>query len=433
MHKLILEAQEALALQFAELDKIAYHNQKKVLEAFIDNKVSASHFVQTTGYGYGDRGREVLNNVFAQSLGAKGLSLKAIVSSSLASGTHALAVALFGMLRPGDIMLSVSGKPYDTLEKVIGLDKGLKQGGKQGGEAACGSLKEYGVGYKQIDLIGGCLNIKQIIKEIKGKSASKIKLLYLQRSRGYEWRDSISIAQIGELTKALKQNNISLPLMVDNCYGEFTNIKEPTDVGADIIVGSLIKNAGGGLVATGGYIVGKEKWVNKIANRLTAPGLALEVGSNAAGYQYLFQGLFIASHTTVQALKGNLLLGYVLESLGFETHPSVKKDFDPTKDFDFIRSVKFDTPNRLIDFCQLVQHVSPVDAYVTPESFAMPGYPNDVIMAGGTFVQGATSELSADAPIRPPYIAYIQGGLTYQHILYLAEKIIEKFAKGSKV
>ncbi len=398
---LIENTENELAEQFHLIEKIAYENQCKVMRAFQKNKIALRHFVSSTGYGYGDEGRDTLNALFADIFGAEA----ALVSPNILSGTHALTVGLFGLLRTGDTLLSVSGNPYDTLQDVIsGTD--------------IGSLADYGIRFKKCDLLGCDFNYEQIRAELNDPS---VKVVFIQRSRGYEWRDALSEAQIQKVCAFVRSCGFEGCIFVDNCYGEFVESNEPTQNGADIAVGSLIKNIGGGLAPTGGYIIGKRKYVDKIAGRLTAPSIGAEVGSYAFGYQYFYEGVFFAPHVVCQALKGGLLIGSCLEKLGFETSPSVR-----TLPYDITRAIRFHTRDELIGFIQAVQEASPVDSFVTLEPWDMPGYNDQVIMAAGTFVQGASIELSADAPVKEPYIAYFQGGLTYEHCKYALTKILEK-------
>lgn len=392
-YEAVKTAEIKLAAQFKELDEIAFSNQLKVLNAFQEEGVQARHFSQTSGYGYDDVGRDALNRIYARVFNAEA----ALVSPLIVSGTHCLTLALFGLLRPGDTMLAISGKPYDTLNEVIcGND--------------IGSLKDFGINYRQIDLINGEFDDKLIADAIN--SDASIKLVFIGRSRGYEWRDALSIDQIKkiiEVIRAVKTDQITV--MVDNCYGEFIDIREPIEVGADIVAGSLIKNPGGGIAPTGGYICGKAKAIEQISYRMTAPSIGSEVGSYTSGYRLFYQGLFIAPHVTINAVKGSMLMGHVFSDLGYETMP-----LPNTLPKDIIRSIKFNTSEELIEFCRNIQESSPVDSNVVPYPWDMPGYEDQVIMAAGTFVQGASIELSADSPIKEPYIAYLQGGLTYEHV-----------------
>lgn len=381
------------------VEEIALKNQRKILNAFRKNRISYMHFAPTNGYGYDDIGRDTLCKLFADVFGAE----TSIVSPLIANGTQALSLSLFGILRPDDTMLSITGKPYDTLDDVINGN-------------GIGSLKDYKIKYDQVDLL---TNGKFDIKNIDIKLKDKPKLIFIQRSKGYAWRDAISVYEIGNIINHIKNIYPESIVMVDNCYGEFVEDVEPTDVGADIIAGSLIKNPGGGIAPTGGYIAGKGEYIEQIAYRLTAPGIGMEVGSYSYGYRLYYQGLFLAPSTVKNAIKGNILGGYVFDMLGFDTMP--KPNLIPK---DIIRSIKFDTANELINFCQKIQKVSPIDGYVTPEPWEMPGYNHQVIMAAGTFVQGASLELTADGAVRPPYVAYLQGGLTYEHYKIALEELL---------
>ena len=404
MDELIKKSEEKLAKSFQRAVEISEYNQEKVLKAFNKRGVALRHFNGTTGYGYGDDGRFVLGDVYADALGGEA----GIVSPALLSGTHALTVALFGVLRTGDSVLCVSGMPYDTLRGVIY------------GEGN-GSLKDFGISFDCVELDGqGKFNeqaIKAKIKEI-GES---LKMIYIQRSRGYELRDAFTVAEIGDICAFVRSCGFNGCIFVDNCYGEFVEKQEPCEVGADVAVGSLIKNPGGGLAPTGGYIVGKAEYIENIGKRLTAPSIGNEVGSYAYGYRLFYQGLFLAPHVVNQAIKGSLLIGQCMEELGYENFP--KLDKTPA---DITRAIRFDTAKQLCDFIQSVQEASPIDSFVTLEPWDMPGYDSKVIMAAGCFVEGASIELSADAPVKPPYTAYFQGGLTYEHCKYALKKILAK-------
>ncbi|HOK81475.1 MAG: hypothetical protein GX095_03600 [Clostridiales bacterium] len=401
----ILTAENECKELFSRIDEIAFENQKKVLDAFRKLKISAMHFNPSTGYGYDDTGRDTLGKLFAEALGAE----SALVSPSIANGTHALTITLFGLLKSGDRIVFAGGEPYDTLKEVIR--------GKE-----IGSLADFGIEADTIELKDGKIDYEALGVYL---SANKPKVAFITRSRGYRWRDALSLDEIAFSVKAIKSASPSTIVMVDNCYGEFTDVHEPTYYGADIIVGSLIKNPGGGLAPTGGYIAGKAELINKIAGRLTAPSLGAEVGSYFASYLPFYQGLFLAPTVVASALKGNVLAGKVFANLGYEVCPA--PDQMPK---DIIRSIKFNTKEELISFCQSIQHASPVDSHVTPFPWDMPGYTHQVIMAAGSFIQGSSIELSADSPIKEPYIAYLQGGLTYQHcklaIAEAAEKILQK-------
>lgn len=403
VNDVIKEAESKLKKQFEEIDDIAFYNQKKVLNAFNEFKVSSQCFHGSTGYGYDDIGRDTLAKIYARVFGGE----KAIVSPILTCGTHAITTVLYGILRNGDTMLAVTGLPYDTIHDSI-FGKGNS------------SLEDYGVTYKQIDLLENSEfdldNIFKTVEEIKPK------MVYLQRSRGYSSRKALSPHKMKEVFDGVKRLSPETFIVVDNCYGEFVDTIEPTDVGADVIVGSLIKNAGGGLAPTGGYIVGTEKAIDLIATRYTNPSLKLELGSFEMGYRMFYQGFFMAPHTVAQALKGCFLVGQIMKDKGYKIIPE-----NDEKPQDIIKSVVFNTAEELIKFVQTVQTVSPVDSYVLPLPWDMPGYNDQVIMAAGTFVGGASLEFSCDSPIRAPYIAYFQGGLTYEHVKMFAEKLIELY------
>lgn len=392
--------------QFEVTDEITEYNQQKVLSAFIKNNVSESMFQESTGYGYGDRGREVIDRVFADIMGTE----DALVRHNFTCGTHTLAVCLYGMLRPGDTMLCVTGTPYDTIHSVIGID------GK-----GDGSLADFGVTYKQVDLKNDKPDLEAIRTAVKKE---KIKLVYIQRSRGYSLRPSLSCEEIGEIIKIVKENS-DADVMVDNCYGEFTQTVEPTQVGADIIAGSLIKNAGGGIARTGGYVAGRHDLVEKISYRLTTPGLGREVGATLGMSRELYMGLFFSPHTVGEAVKTALFSAALFEQFGFETTP---KSNEPR--FDIVQAILLKNEENLIAFCQGMQSGAPIDSFVTPEPWDMPGYDSKVIMAAGAFTGGASIELSADAPLREPYAAWMQGGLNFHSaktgIMLAAEKMAER-------
>ena len=384
-------AEAQLTKEFKRCDDIALYNQNKVLEAFRKFEVGQRHFAGTNGYGYDDIGRVTLCKIYADVFNTEA----AIVSPLIVSGTHALTLALMGVLRPNDELISITGAPYDTLMEVI---KGENNG----------SLKDYNVSYKQVNLLNdGCFDFDGIKKAISDKT----KMIFIGRSRGYEWRNAISVKQIKVVVEFIKEINKNIVIMCDNCYGEFLDYAEPTDVGVDIMAGSLIKNPGGGIVSTGGYIVGKKFLIDLVGFRLTSPSIGMEVGSYAYGYKDFYQGFFLAPHVVSQAIKGSLLFGKVFEKLGFETMPKVTSQPN-----DIIRSIKFKTKDQLIKFCRSIQEISPVDSNLMLEPWDMPGYEDQVIMAAGSFVAGSSIELSADSPIREPYIAYLQGGLTYEHV-----------------
>lgn len=402
--ELIKESEKELEEAFRFADEISEYNQEKVLKAFQRHRVALRHFNPSTGYGYGDEGRFVLGDVFACSLGAEA----GIVSPALLSGTHALTVALFGVLRPGDAVLAVSGMPYDTIRGVI-----FGEGN--------GSLKDFGVAFEKTDLTeAGKFDRAQIKKDME-KLGQSLKMIYIQRSRGYELRDAFTVAELGDICAYVRSLGFTGCIFVDNCYGEFVEKNEPCDVGADIAVGSLIKNPGGGLAPTGGYIVGGKEYIDLIGRRLTAPSIGNEVGSYAYGYRLFYQGLFMAPHTVNQSVKGGFLIGKCMEKLGYKNFP--KLDRTPA---DITRAIRFDTAKQLCDFIQSVQEASPIDSFVTLEPWDMPGYDSKVIMAAGCFVEGASIELSADAPVKEPYTAYFQGGLTYEHCKYALKKMLEK-------
>ena len=399
------EILSGLKERFEAIDEVAEYNQMKVLNAMQECKVSDIHFAATTGYGYNDLGRDTLEEVYAKVFHTE----DAIVRPQLVSGTHALAVALSSQLRPGDELLSPVGKPYDTLEEVIGIRESV------------GSLAEYGVVYRQVDLLeDGSFDWENIRKAINEKT----KMVTIQRSKGYHTRPTLSVARIGELIKFVKEIKPDVICMVDNCYGEFVETIEPTDVGADMCVGSLIKNPGGGLAPIGGYIVGNKECIERAAARLTSPGLGKEVGASLGVISSFYQGFFLAPTVTAGALKGAIFAANVYEKLGYGVVPNGTESRH-----DIIQAVTFGTPEGVIEFCKGIQAAAPVDSYVVPEPWAMPGYDSDVIMAAGAFVQGSSIELSADAPIKPPYAVYFQGGLTWNHakfgILMSLQKLVE--------
>ena len=395
----IAKSEEKCKKQFEKIDKIALYNQEKVLKAFQKNEVQARHFNGTTGYGYDDIGRDTLCRLYADIFNAE----SAIVSPNIVSGTHALTLMLFGVLRPGDKLLAVSGMPYDTLTDVILADNK-------------GSLKDFGIKFDKIDLktnpdLTPEFDYEAIENALK---TEKIKAVFAARSRGYSLRQAISVENVAKLVKFVKKISPETLVLIDNCYGEFVEKIEPTDVGADLIAGSLIKNIGGGIAPTGGYIAGKSTLVEQVSYRLTAPSLGMEEGSYAYGYLPYYQGLFLAPSAVKNALKGSLLFAKTYSKLGFETLPR-----DDMKPYDIVTSIKLGSEDKLIDFCGAIQEISPIDSNVKPLPWDMPGYQNQVIMAAGAFVQGSSIELSADSPIKEPYIVYVQGGLTYEHA-YLA-------------
>lgn len=389
------QALKDVSEQFKLLDEIREFNQLKVLNAFQEERISDMHFTNSSGYGYGDVGRDSLDKVFARVFNAEA----ALVRPHFVNGTHAIGCALFGNLRPGDTLLTVCGSPYDTLHNIIGISK----------ETNIGSLREYGVNYKQIELTAtGKVNIEEMQKVLSEDSS--IKMVHIQRSTGYGWRNSLMVSEIAEVIKAAKEAKDEVICFVDNCYGEFVDTVEPTDVGADLIAGSLIKNAGGGIAPTGGYIAGKEAYVNQAAYRLTIPGIGGECGSTFGVMRTLFQGLFLAPHVAMEAVKTAIFCARIMELLGFEVLPKSTE-----RRSDIIQAVKFKDKDKVINFCKGIQAGSPIDSFVECEPWDMPGYEDQVIMAAGAFIQGSSIELSADAPIREPYIAYLQGGLTFDH------------------
>ena len=391
---LAAEAEAALAPCFARIDKISFGNTQKIMDAFREHRVGMTMFDSTSGYGYDDRGRDTLDAIWADVMDAEA----AFVRHQIVNGTQALTIGLFGLLRPGDVMLSVAGKPYDTLEDVIGIT----------GKAGDGSLADFGVKYDQVELTSaGEFDFDGIADKLALYGES-VKVVFVQRSKGYLNRKTLSCAQIGELVKFVKER-CSAYVVVDNCYGEFTEEKEPTAYGADMIIGSLIKNPGGGMAETGGYIAGTARAVELASYRLTSPGVGCEVGATMGQNKSLYKGLFYAPHTVAQALKTAHLAAYVFEALGFAVEPRWNE-----QRYDIIQTVITGSPEGLCALCRGIQAGSPVDAYVTPEPWAMPGYNDPVIMAAGAFVQGSSIELSADGPLRPPYTAYFQGGLTYE-------------------
>lgn len=389
--KIIADCERKLKHGFEILDDVCLFNQEKVLNAFKKNKIALRHFSGTTGYGYGDDGRDALNSLFADVFGAE----DAVCSPAIVSGTHALAACLFGVLRPGDTVLSITGEPYDTLSDVIrGKD--------------VGSLQDLGISFETIPLTDGNFDKNAISTRLK---RAEVKMVYLQRSRGYDWRNALSLCEIESIVNFLRKDcSFDGCIMTDNCYGEFIDKQEPTEVGVNLVAGSMIKNPGGGIAPTGGYVAGDKKYVDLVRNRLTAPAIGGEVGSYYNGYQYFYQGLFIAPHVVKEAVKGAMLFSAVFSELGYDTLPH--KYEIPN---DIITSVKFGDKDKLVGFMQTVQENSPIDSFVSVMPWDMPGYEDQVIMAAGCFVQGASIELSADAPIRPPYTAYLQGGLTYEH------------------
>ena len=402
-----VQAEAALREQFARIDAIAAENTEKVLAAFQKHKVAEVHFQGTTGYGYDDLGREVLGEIYADIFGTE----DALVRISFVNGTHAIASALYGVLRPGDTLLSAIGAPYDTLQTVIGIT----------GDGN-GSLREFGVQYRQVDLTAEDKpDLNGIAQAVRDPS---VKAVLIQRSRGYATRASLSVEQIGEIIRIIRQNHPDVNVLVDNCYGEFVETLEPSQVGADLIMGSLIKNPGGGLAPMGGYVAGRRDLVESAAMRMTVPGIGRECGASLGNNRALYQGLFLAPHTVAQATKTAVFAAKVMELLGYRTDP-LSTDLR----HDIIQMIHLEKPEAVERFCRGIQSGAPVDSYVTPVPWDMPGYDCPVIMAAGAFIQGASIELSADAPMRPPYTVYMQGGLTYESgklgILLAAEELLK--------
>ena len=401
MKKYITKALKNTQSTFAKLDEISIHNENKVIESFKTHAVALRHFNGTSGYGNDDIGRDTLGKVVATIFGTE----SAIVSPLISSGTHAITLALFGVLRPNDTVLSVTGEPYDTLHDVIFKDN-------------IGSLKDFNIRFEFVNLInGGNFDFDSIEKFLK---KTPVKMIYIQRSRGYAWRSALSIEKINELCNFVKEIAPQVVIFCDNCYGEFVEKQEPTDVGVDFCAGSFIKNIGGGLAPTGGYIAGRSDLIDLVGGRLTAPSIGTEVGSYQSGYRLFYQGLFMAPHTVNQALKTSTLFSYVLTEKGFEVSPRVGEHLG-----DIVCAIRFNDPDKMIKFCQAVQSVSPVDGFVKPEPWSQAGYADKVIMAAGCFVQGASIELSCDGPIREPYTVYLQGGLTLEHGILALEKVLE--------
>ncbi len=403
---LAAEAQSGLTEQFARIDAIAEENTRKVLAAFQNHRVAESYFAGTTGYGYDDQGRDELDKIYAELFGTE----EALVRIQFVNGTHAITCALFGAVMPGDTLVYAVGAPYDTLQSVIGTT----------GDAR-GTLLDYGIKYKEVGLKDNAPDKEALAEAVRDPS---VKAVVIQRSKGYSTRATLSVAEIGELAKLIKDNNPNAAVLVDNCYGEFVETLEPTEVGADLVVGSLIKNPGGGLAPTGGYIAGRADLVQAAAQRLTVPGIGGECGCTMGNNRALYQGLFMAPHVVAQAVKTAVFAAKLMELLGYETEPKS----DQVR-HDIIQMISLNTPEAVCKFCRGIQSGSPVDSYVTPEPWAMPGYDDQVIMAAGAFIQGASIELSADAPMRPPYTVYLQGGLTYESgktgILLAAEELLK--------
>ncbi|MDZ5473382.1 methionine gamma-lyase family protein [Bacillus sp. 31A1R] len=407
LKQLVNEVEEQVAPLHKEIDQRVERNQFRVLSSFQQNRVSDSHFIPTTGYGYDDIGRDTLEKIYAEVFGGE----LGLVRPQIISGTHAISIALFGVLRPGDELLYMTGKPYDTLEEIVGI-RGT----------GSGSLKEFGISYNTVPLTEeGQIDYKAVQEAIKPNT----KMIGIQRSKGYANRPSFTIEEIREMIQFVKEIKPDVVVFVDNCYGEFVEDLEPCHVGADLMAGSLIKNPGGGIAKTGGYIVGKKEYVEACSYRMTSPGIGAEAGASLYSLQEMYQGFFLAPHVVAQALKGAIFTAAMLEKLGMNTNP--RWDANRT---DLIQSVQFDDRDKMVAFCQAIQFASPVNSHVTPYPAYMPGYEDDVIMAAGTFIQGASIELTADGPTRPPYVAYVQGGLTYSHvkiaICIALNKLLEK-------
>lgn len=406
---LCAEAEQALSGHFARIDAVSFANSSRVLDAFREHRVSDAHFAGTSGYGYDDRGRDTLDAIYADLFGAEA----AFVRHSIVNGTQALTIGLFGLLRPGDVMLSAAGKPYDTLEEVIGIT----------GTPGDGSLRDFGVDYRQIELAGNDFDYPAVEAALT-ELGDRVKVVFVQRSKGYLNRCTLTVAQIAKFAEFVHARSGAW-VVVDNCYGEFTEEVEPTAVGADLCIGSLIKNPGGGMAESGGYIAGRARAVELCSYRLTSVGVGLEVGATLGQNKSLYKGLFYAPHTVAQALKTAHLAAYIFDRLGYEVEPG----WDTPRS-DIIQAVRMKTPEGLIAFCQGIQAGSPVDAYVSPEPWAMPGYADQVIMAAGAFTQGSSIELSADGPLRPPYTAFFQGGLTYESgkvgVLSAAQTVLDR-------
>ncbi len=409
--ELTAKAEEALSLRFAQIDRVSFANTQKIMEAFRRNRVDEAMFNPTSGYGYGDRGREALDRIWAEVMGAE----SAFVRHSIVNGTQALTIGLFGLLRPGDILFSIAGKPYDTLDEEIG----------NVGTPGNGSLRDFDVEYREADLLPDGSFDREKIAQVFAADGDRIKVVFIQRSKGYLNRKTLSVAEIGDIIATIRTLSDHCYVVVDNCYGEFTEEREPTAVGADMIIGSLIKNPGGGMAESGGYIAGSARAVELASYRLTSVGCGCEVGATLGQNKSLFKGLFYAPHTTAQAIKTAHLAAYLFgkEGLGFDVEP----EWNEVR-YDIIQAVITHAPESLCAICRGIQAGSPIDAHVIPEPWDMPGYTDKVIMAAGAFTQGSSIELSADGPIRPPYTAYLQGGLTYESgkigIMSAAEEVI---------
>lgn len=405
--RFVASKEKLIKHKFNKIDEIKEYNQYKVINAMQESRLASTDFNWSTGYGYGDIGRDKVEKIYSKVFNVE----DALVRPSIASGTHALSLTLSGILRPGDELMSITGSPYDTLQEVIGTK-----------EEKSGALLEYGITYKEIPLVKNVINVKKVLESISNNT----KILMIQRSTGYSDRRALTIKEISNAIKSIKAYNKDVIIMVDNCYGEFLDFQEPTDVGADIMAGSLIKNPGGGIALSGGYIVGKNTLINLIANRLTAPGLGKDCGLTFGTTRTTLQGLFLAPHIVSEAVKGALLIGVVYKELGFNIVPNMEDIRS-----DIIQGVQLNSPERVIEFCKGIQAASVVDSYVMPEAWEMPGYEDKVIMAAGGFIEGSSIELSADGPIREPYFAYYQGGLTYEHCKLGAMKSLNNlYRKG---
>ncbi|MBM7701957.1 aminotransferase class I/II-fold pyridoxal phosphate-dependent enzyme [Metabacillus iocasae] len=406
IRELASEVEKQIQPVHQEIDKTIEVNQFRVLQSFRENKVSDVHFIPSTGYGYDDMGRDTLEKIYADVFGAEAC----LVRPQIISGTHAIGISLFGVLRPGDELLYITGKPYDTLEEIVGI----RGDGR-------GSLKEFNISYKAVDLQNGQVDYEAV----KNSIHEHTKMIGIQRSKGYGTRPSFTVTEIKEMIDFVKSIKSDVIVFVDNCYGEFVETIEPTHIGADLMAGSLIKNPGGGLAKIGGYIAGRKELVEACSYRMTTPGIGSEAGATLYSLHEMYQGFFLAPHVVGQALKGAVFSSAMLEEVGLNTNPKWN-----SKRTDLIQSVQFEDRDMMVAFCQAIQYASPVNSHVTPYPAYMPGYENDVIMAAGTFIQGASLELTADGPIRPPYVAYVQGGLTYAHvkvaICMALDQLIEK-------
>lgn len=384
-------AEEEIKTNILPYEKICEYNSLKVLSAFNEFKISESHFYPSTGYGYDDNGRDTLDLVYAKVFGAE----DGLVRHSIVNGTQAISLCLYGILRPGDTMIAATGKPYDTLEEVIGIR----------GEDGNGSLKDFGINYKEVPLKNNKIDLELLKKSID----KSCKMVTFQRSKGYSWRNSLTIDELKEAIDVVKKINEDIVCFVDNCYGEFVEEREPCDVGADLVAGSLIKNPGGGICRSGGYIVGTKKCIELVSYRLTCPGIGRECGATLGENRFMYQGIFLAPHIVFQSIKAAMFCASIFSKLGYDVIPKVTD-----KRTDIIQAIKFGSPEKLIKFCQGIQKGAPIDSFVTPEAWDMPGYENQVVMAAGAFTQGSSIEISADGPIREPYVAFYQGGLTYE-------------------